>query len=228
MRFALHEGHELTLQSRLANGTLRQFRASVAMQNGQGLEPRFLAIADGSCIVRSAREIRNGSPPWRFLDQLDGDLKTLRWTETLQAPWPPGEDAGGVRIGLVDSGLAYDLPLFRDRLARNADGVPVGYDYWILIRGPTTEIPVPWCLSPDPSRNRGRLDRCARSTRGSTGSLSLSKTRHGAHGRTGWRCSRKWCENPRHAPWQQEIRGLGRICGCPQGSGYPGNRVCGK
>lgn len=143
MRFALPEGDELTLQSRFVNGVLRQFRASLALQNGQTLQPRFLAIADGSCIVRSAREIRDGEDPWVFLDQLDGDLTTLRWTETLQAPWPPGEDPGGVRIGLVDSGLAYDLPLFRDRLARNADGNPVGYDYWDLD---------PWPYDGDTSR----------------------------------------------------------------------------
>ena len=32
----------------------------------------------------------------------------------------------------MDSGLAYDLPLFRDRLARDAGGKPLGYDYWDL------------------------------------------------------------------------------------------------
>lgn len=132
MRFALPGGAELTLQLRLVSGALRQFRASVAEQNGQRPDPRFLAIADGSCMVRSAREIRAGKQPWIFLDQLDGDLETLRWTETLQAPWPPGEDSGGVRIGLVDSGLAYDLPLFSGRLARTGDGTPAGYDFWDL------------------------------------------------------------------------------------------------
>ncbi len=49
MRFALPEGHELTLQSRLANGTLRQFRASVTMQNGQGLETGSGATLSGDC-----------------------------------------------------------------------------------------------------------------------------------------------------------------------------------
>ncbi|MEO0978676.1 MAG: S8 family serine peptidase [Pseudomonadota bacterium] len=132
MRFALPGGAELTLQVRLANGALRQFRASVADLNGQDPEPRFLAIADGNCIVRSAREIRAATEPWIFLDQLDGDLETLRWTETLQAPWPSGEDPGGVRLGLVDSGLAYDLPLFKGRLARDQNGTPVGYDFWDL------------------------------------------------------------------------------------------------
>lgn len=132
MRFAVPGGAELSLQLRLAGGVLRQFRASVSVLDGHNAGPRFLAIADGSCIVRSAREIRKGKEPWIFLDQLDGDLETLRWTETLQAPWPFGEDPGGPRIGLVDSGLAYDLPLFSDRLARRQDGTPIGYDFWDL------------------------------------------------------------------------------------------------
>ena len=69
---------------------------------------------------------------WRYLDQLEGDLETLKWTETLQAPWPAGVDPGGVRVALVDSGLAYDLPPFRGRLARDGGGKPLGYDYWDL------------------------------------------------------------------------------------------------
>jgi len=143
MRFAMPGGAELSLQLRLANGAMRQFRASVAVPNGQNLDPRLLAIADGSCVVRSAREIREGQEPFVYLDQLDGDLTTLRWTETLQAPWPPGEDPGGVRVGLVDSGLAYDLPLFSNRLARDTDEVPIGYDFWDLD---------PWPYDGDTSR----------------------------------------------------------------------------
>lgn len=92
----------------------------------------MLAIADGGCAIRSSRAIRREGDAWEYLDQLDADLTTLRWTETLQAPWPKGGDPGGVRVAIVDSGLAYDLELFRNRLARNASGVPLGYDYWDL------------------------------------------------------------------------------------------------
>ncbi|MEM9912763.1 MAG: hypothetical protein AAF922_18535 [Pseudomonadota bacterium] len=63
------------------------------------------------------------------MDQLDGDLTGVRWTETLQAPGPEGIDRGGVRVALIDSGLACDLPLFRDRLARDETGQPPGYDF---------------------------------------------------------------------------------------------------
>lgn len=142
-RLALPGGDELTLEARLANGNLRQFRVSHFALNDDELRPQLLAIADGNCTVRSAREIRIEEAPWIFLDQLDGDLETLRWTETLQAPWPDGVDPGGVRVALVDSGLAYDLPLFADRLARDADGDPIGFDFWDMD---------PWPYDGDTSR----------------------------------------------------------------------------
>jgi len=144
MRLVLPKGDELALDSRLANGQLRQFRISYFEAGSEKLSPRFLAIADGNCTVRSAREIRLGQTPWVYLDQLDGDLATLRWTETLQAPWPSGIDLGGARVALVDSGLAYDLPLFRSRLARDPSGTPLGYDYWDLD---------PWPYDGDTSRS---------------------------------------------------------------------------
>lgn len=131
LRLALPHGDEVEVERRQFGGQLRQFRVSYFEQTGSALQPSLMAIADGSCVIGSGRAIRYESP-WRFLDQLDGDLASLRWTETLQAPWPPGQDPGGVRVGLIDSGLAYDLPLFRDRLARDEDGRPVGYDYWDL------------------------------------------------------------------------------------------------
>ena len=90
------------------------------------------AIADGTCRVRSGQEIRREGVAEIYLDQLGGDLSSVRWTETLQVPWPKGVDPGGVRVALVDTGLAYNLELYSDRLARDADGVPLGYDFWDL------------------------------------------------------------------------------------------------
>ncbi|WP_298816432.1 S8 family serine peptidase [uncultured Roseibium sp.] len=143
IRLALPEGDELKLESRLINGLTRQFRASYSKADGAKLQPRLLAIADGNCVIQSGRAIRHDANPWIFLDQLDGDLETLRWRETLQAPWPSGSDPDGVRVALVDSGLAYDLPLFRDRLARDLNGDPIGYDFWDLD---------PWPYDGDTSR----------------------------------------------------------------------------
>lgn len=126
-------GDQIHLEARYAPNGLRQFRASYHQNTGTDRpEPRLLAIASGDCTIHSGRTLRSEGPIWRYLDQLDSDLSTVRWTETLQAPWPLGRDTGGVRVGLVDTGLAYDLPIFRTRLARDAQGVPLGYDFWDL------------------------------------------------------------------------------------------------
>ena len=132
VRLLLPGADLLTVERRQFRGGLRQFRVAYAVRDGDRLRPSFQAIADGGCTVRSGQAIRAEGDTWRYLDQLEGDLETLKWTETLQAPWPAGVDPGGVRVALVDSGLAYDLPLFRDRLARDGEGKPLGYDYWDL------------------------------------------------------------------------------------------------
>ena len=144
MRLLLPGAHELTVERRQFRGRLRQFLVSYATHNRQRTRPALQAVADGGCVIRSGGAIREESSGWQYLDRLEGDLKTLKWTETLQAPWPEGRDPGGIRVGLVDSGLAYDLPLFRDRLARDSAGRPLGYDYWDLD---------PWPYDGDTSRS---------------------------------------------------------------------------
>ena len=143
VRLLLPGADELTVERRQFGGRLRQFLVSYAAHDGNGPRPSLQAIADGGCAIRSGRAIRREDGGRHYLDQLEGDLQTLKWTETLQAPWPEGRDPGGVRVALVDSGLAYDLPLFRDRLARDGDGKALGYDYWDLD---------PWPYDGDTSR----------------------------------------------------------------------------
>ena len=132
VRLLLPGADELIVERRQFNGRLRRFLVSYAAHDGGGARPSLQAIADGGCTLRSGRAIRADGGAWQYLDQLEGDLETLKWTETLQAPWPDGKDPGGVRVALVDTGLAYDLPQFRDRLARDSEGMPLGYDYWNL------------------------------------------------------------------------------------------------
>lgn len=132
VRLALPNGRELEIERRQSGGRLRQFVAALYDVAGDAPRPLMQAFADGDCVIRSGRRIRRDGAVSRLLDQLDGDLSTVRWSETLQAPWPSGDDPGGPRVALVDSGLAYDLPLFSDRLARDASGAPLGYDFWDL------------------------------------------------------------------------------------------------
>ena len=124
----------LTLERRAVDGRLQQFRASYGVGVGAGGSRRMmmLAIAGADCEVRAARAIRDMGGGTRFLDELDETFANVRWSETLQAKWPVGGDPGGARVGLIDTGLAYDLDIFRNNLARNNDGTPLGYDYWDL------------------------------------------------------------------------------------------------
>ena len=128
--FALPGGDELRIQRIQPGGQLRRFTVEFHEIEGEEARPRLQGIAGGDCVYHSGRRILRESESRTVLEQLEGDLETLRWTETLEAPWPEGSDPGGPRVALIDSGLAYDLPLFRDRLARGPEGQPLGYDFW--------------------------------------------------------------------------------------------------
>ena len=130
--FALPGSGELRLLRLQPGGQLRRFTAEYHSLDDHRTRAQLQAVAGGDCDIFAGRRLtyREGRPAG--LDQLEGDLETVRWHETLEAPWPEGRDPGGPRVALVDSGLAYDLPLYRDRLARGADGTPLGYDFWDL------------------------------------------------------------------------------------------------
>jgi len=129
-RFALPGGDELRVKRLRFRGRTRRFTAAVYENEGGDLHPALLGTADGGCQIRSGRRIVRKAPPNTVLQHLEGDLSTVKWSETLETGWPDGTDPGGPRVALVDSGLAYDLPMFRDRLARGPDGEPLGHDYW--------------------------------------------------------------------------------------------------
>ena len=134
LTFALPDKRELRLTYIHTNEQLRRFTADVfeSGQEGRAPLPLMQAQTDGNCMVRAARRIIYENAENILLEQLDRDMKTPLWRETLQASWPAGKDAGGVRIALIDSGLAYDLSLFRNRLARDEASIPIGYDFWDL------------------------------------------------------------------------------------------------
>lgn len=143
LRLAVEGSGELLVEKRFFGGQLSQFRATYSSWRGANLQPLSMVIADGGCMIRSGRQLRIGEGVWQYLDHLEDDLETLRWSETLQAPWPEGIDPGGARVALVDSGLAYDLEQFRNHLARDQEGRSFGYDFWDMD---------PWPYDSDTSR----------------------------------------------------------------------------
>lgn len=129
-RFALPGGDELRLIRSQPGGQLRRMTVEFSAFDRDITRPKLQAMTDGTCRLLVGRRIVETTSGETLLEQLDSDLQTVRWTEMLEAPWPPGQDLGGPRIALIDSGLAYDLPIYRDRLARNTRGEPLGYDFW--------------------------------------------------------------------------------------------------
>ncbi len=130
--FALPGGGELRSLRLQPGGQLRRFVAEYHAATDGAPRPLLQAVADGACRPLGGRRLVYAEGRPQALEQLAGDLATLRRRQTLDAPWPPGRDPGGPRVALVDSGLAYDLPQVRDRLARDAAGRPLGYDFWDL------------------------------------------------------------------------------------------------
>ena len=111
--------------------------------DADGRRPLLLAMTDGHCAIRTARRLHyddDGRPDW--LEWLDGVLEPTGEREQLNPPVPDGPDSGGVPVALVDTGVNYLLPAIGARLARDPDGVLLGYDYWDLDRRPFDAHPV--------------------------------------------------------------------------------------
>ncbi|MGI9408650.1 MAG: S8 family serine peptidase [Hyphomicrobiaceae bacterium] len=136
-KFLLPRGGELHVTRFQPGGRLRRFSVEFHATEGGKPVPRLWASADANCTLRAGRRIVSEKQgPSVSLEHLDIDLTTVRWTEKLQTPWPAGRDLGGPRVALIDTGLAYDLAIYRERLARDDDGTPLGYDYWDLDKWP--------------------------------------------------------------------------------------------
>ncbi|MEO3428189.1 S8 family serine peptidase [Pelagibius sp. CAU 1746] len=106
--------------------------------------PLLLALTGGDCVLQLARALsyRGGTASELLL--LAPDLTTVAGREPLDPPVPeavpepvpaapPGAGAGGgVTVAHVDSGVNYLLPQIASRLARDAAGRSLGYDFWDL------------------------------------------------------------------------------------------------
>lgn len=104
---------------------------------GGELQPRAAALTDEDCDIELGRRIdygADGQP--QALVMLDRDLSETGERQPVDPPVPEGGDPGGVRVGLVDSGVNYTLPRIAGRLARDRAGNILGYDFWDMDRRP--------------------------------------------------------------------------------------------
>jgi hypothetical protein len=110
-------------------GRLPEFRA----QYDVGGRPEVVAIVDHRCVLQVARRLfytPDGAAEW--LQDLDEALEPDGHRKPLNPPVPAHPDPGGLSVALVDTGVNYLLPEINSRLARDADGMLAGYDFWDL------------------------------------------------------------------------------------------------
>jgi subtilisin family serine protease len=140
-RYALDGGAELEM-ARAATGNRRELRATYETPAGTAMRPELLAVAGPDCTIRYGRRIEysdDGRP--RAIWFLHADLSASGAGELLDAPVPAAPDPGGVAVAHVDSGVNYLLPGIASRLARDADGAALGYDWWDMDRQPFDQDP---------------------------------------------------------------------------------------
>ncbi len=131
--FDLPDGARLRIERLQPGGRLRRLSVEYheSADDGEPL-PVLAAIAGGDCDVLAARRLvyREGDTTPLAIAHLDRAFEPMGATEPLDPPVPPGDDPGGVAVALVDAGVNYLLPEIRDRLARDADGAIIGFDFW--------------------------------------------------------------------------------------------------
>jgi hypothetical protein len=130
-RHALEGGAVLSMTRIAPGGRLRELRAVYEAPAGGGTRPELFVLTGPDCAVRYGRRLQyssDGRPSAiRFLH---ADLSDSGAGELLDAPVPAAPDPGGVAVAHVDSGVNYLLPGIASRLARDADGAALGYDWW--------------------------------------------------------------------------------------------------
>jgi subtilisin family serine protease len=104
--------------------------------------PELLVIAGADCQVRYGRRIEYSADGRAYeIRFLRADLSDSGAGTLLDAPIPAAPDPGGVAVAHVDSGVNYLLPEIAARLARDADGAALGYDWWDMNPRPFDQDP---------------------------------------------------------------------------------------
>ncbi|MEP2785111.1 MAG: S8 family serine peptidase [Pseudoruegeria sp.] len=103
-------------------------------QGAHGQTPLLRGVVTADCTVLGGREIRYGTVASKLTPlsvlHLDATLQNTGKEDGLNPPVPAGRPRDCQRIGVLDNGINYQLPLFKDRLARDATGALIGYDVW--------------------------------------------------------------------------------------------------
>ena len=112
-------------------------------------DPLLLVVLDRSCEMQVARRVDYSDDGQALsIVGLDEDFAPRGEPDWLNPPLEfverDDEPAAGrgLRVGMVDSGVNYRLPEINRRLARDAEGRLVGYDFWDMDELPYDANPV--------------------------------------------------------------------------------------
>jgi subtilisin family serine protease len=131
LEFMLPRGDRLHLNWLRSGGQLFQFSAELRVWSNDKLRPGGLVLAGSDCAPIQARHVvYTDEGRADRIEIIGSDLTTRLGAEPVDPFLPDGVDPGGVTVALIDSGVAYDLPVIGARLARDETGRILGYDYW--------------------------------------------------------------------------------------------------
>jgi hypothetical protein len=150
-RLELDNNVRVELDVIIRAGQLTRFVSSLYGELG---DPLVMISLDSNCSLQVARQV-NYTDHGQATDivTLDADLQPIGEPDWLNPSLSfiereadklaiqPGDEAP-VRVAMIDSGVNYRLPEINRRLARDADGQLVGYDFWDMDALPFDAHPV--------------------------------------------------------------------------------------
>jgi len=126
------DGDAIHLEYVAPEGQLQRLALQYDERIADRSRPVAMLVSTADCRVHQSRRIiYDGDVPLR-IDELAADGSGIAAEHLLNPPMPTGRDPGGTAVAVIDSGVNYLLPEIKTRLARDADGVPWGFDYWEL------------------------------------------------------------------------------------------------
>lgn len=128
-RLTLADNGEILITVRLPGSVHQRVRVTHTRNSGRQGNDLLVQTAP-DCRVDLARVVERDEVgrPLRLIGY-EGNPPAPLTQEDLNPPVPPGSDPGGVAVASLDTGVAYTLPLFEGRLARDADGDLIGHDF---------------------------------------------------------------------------------------------------
>jgi hypothetical protein len=145
----LPDGTRLRLDLHRRGDALAQVIIEVTRRIGVVQRPWLWVVADGRCQTRVARRLEYADAANAVAVLVLGEgLEKVRSRQLLDAPVPVSAPRSGVTVAMIDSGVNYTIAALSARLARDANGTLIGFDYWDMDPRPFDSHPSPSAFIP--------------------------------------------------------------------------------